>query len=166
MNKTNLPAAPAGYKWINIDEFIGTYLNLIPEELFFELIERSQNGTRNVTITTSTVDALEFKLAEKIRENDKLMNCTNLNNKGIEQEKAGDISGAISTYETNISGDCYPATHSFDRLLVLYRKAKDYESEKRVTQRALDVLAKRYPDLSGKYADRLNKIDVLICKKQ
>lgn len=68
--------------------------------------------------------------------------CANSNNLGIELEKAGRIAEAIQVYEANIAGDCYPATHSFDRLMVLYRKQKDYTNEIRVITKAIEIFTK------------------------
>ena len=55
----------------------------------------------------------------------------------MQQEKTGDIDGAIALYEENIS-DTYPATHSYDRLMVLYRRRKDYYNELRVIESAIE----------------------------
>ena len=88
-----------------------------------------------------------------------LPECTRLNNKGIEYEKAGDIENAVAAYEQNIGIDKYPATHAYDRLLVLYDRAKDYNNERRVA-----ALATRVFGGQPKYAERLAKIDELIAK--
>ena len=83
----------------------------------------------------------------------------------FDYEKAGKIGLAIRTYEKNIEGDCYPACHSFDRLMVLYRKRKEYDKELAVIEKALNVLCKRYPDLEIKYEDRRRKVLDLIEKQ-
>lgn len=88
-----------------------------------------------------------------------LPQCTERNNQGIEFEKQGNIEEAIRTYEENIKLGCYPAHHAFDRLLVLYRKQKDYKNEKRVCKRAMSVFKKEQ-----KYSERLVKIENLISK--
>ena len=49
--------------------------------------------------------------------------------------------------------------HSFDRLLVIYRRNKDYENELRVCERAISVFKK-----SDKYSKRLPKIEELLAK--
>lgn len=61
-----------------------------------------------------------------------------LNCKGIELEKEGDIDAAIEVYEENIKLGCN-ATHSYDRLGVIYRKRNDVENEKRVLCRRYEV---------------------------
>lgn len=71
-----------------------------------------------------------------------VINCAELNNTGMFLEKEGRIDEAIDVYEKNISGNCYPATHSFDRLMILYRKRKDYDNEIRVIQKAIKIFTK------------------------
>lgn len=69
-----------------------------------------------------------------------LQNCADLNNRGIEYEKRGDVDHAISVYEENISMG-YAATHSYDRLMIIYRKRKDYGNEIRVISKAIKVFS-------------------------
>lgn len=71
-----------------------------------------------------------------------LYQCAASNNRGVELEKNGLVDDAIREYEANIVGDCYPACHSFDRLMVLYRKRKDYANEIRVIKKAIEVFNK------------------------
>lgn len=78
------------------------------------------------------------------------------NDKRIKLEKQGYIAKAIAIYEENIKGDCYLAIHPFNRLLVLYRKAKDYENEKRVAEKAISLFS------DNKYKVRLQKINLLM----
>lgn len=91
-----------------------------------------------------------------IREEQRLRRTAELNNKGIALEKEGRIEEAIKVYEQNIQIG-YPATHSYERLMILYRKRKDYGDEIRVARLAIDVFSKcnekkaervieRYPD--------------------
>lgn len=68
--------------------------------------------------------------------------CASSNNLGIELEKAGRIAEAIQVYEANIAGDCYPACHSFERLMVLYRKQRNYASEITVIKKAIEIFSK------------------------
>lgn len=95
----------------------------------------------------------EYKLIQK-----QLKSCVSLNNKGIEYEKSGNIKLAIKTYEKNILND-YPAHHSHKRLMVLYRKNKDYVNELRVIERALEV----FPDFP-EYLNRLEKVKAIIAR--
>lgn len=91
-------------------------------------------------------DAVLSKMHEKLKNkatsnNVVLKNTAALNNRGAELEKAGDLNGAISSYEDNIALG-YPATHAYSRLMVLYRKLKRPEDERRVILRALEVFGK------------------------
>lgn len=91
--------------------------------------------------------------------------CTRNNNKGINLEKDGKIDQAIEVYERNIVLR-YPATHSYWRLIKLYRKEKDYNNELRIINIAIDVFMdenerrasdfiNRFPSMSDKVMDAL-----------
>lgn len=136
----------------------------MPEDLFVELSKLSFQGT-HARLTTSTIIELDRRLLNRKEEDKLLAKCARQNNKGTTYEKEGMIDKAIKVYENNISGDCYPACHSFDRLMVLYRKQKDYENEVRVIRRAIEVLCPRYPDLLPKYEQRLQKATELLDKQ-
>lgn len=141
-----------GYAKVNQNSLWNYYRAFVPENVFFALPDKSGN------IMISETDYLKMKskfdtYQEKQR---KLQMCAELNSIGKELEEAGEIEKAIEIYELNISGDCYPARHSFDRLLVLYRKSKNYENEKRVCLKAIEVLK------DAKYNERLEKINRLL----
>lgn len=70
-----------------------------------------------------------------------LLRTSGLNYKGQSCEKEGDIAAAISYYEENIDLG-YPATHAYDRLMIIYKKLGKPEEEKRVTLRAIEVFEK------------------------
>lgn len=72
------------------------------------------------------------------KEGEILSKCSDTNNKGIAFEKDGSIDEALKLYEENITLK-YPATHAYKRLMILYRKRKDYENELRVIRTAIDV---------------------------
>lgn len=91
-----------------------------------------------------------------------LFRCVELNNKGMAYEKSGDIDLAIETYEENIKGD-HPALHSYDRLMILYRKRKDYQNELRVIDAALEVFKREYDQ--EKYKQRKEKALALLMKE-
>lgn len=140
---------------IYIRSFIQKYMSVLPPDLFMELSKLSLQGTC-AHITTSTIIELDRRLAERKVKDKALSDCVRLNNKGKEYEKAGKITLAIRTYEKNITGDCYPATHSFDRLMVLYRKQKEYDKELAVIEKALAVF--NVADLRNKYEKRKQKV--------
>lgn len=72
---------------------------------------------------------------------EKIERCAALNNEGIRYEKLGEIDKAINVYEQNIA-DGYPATHSYERLMILYRKRKEYDKEISVAKRAIEVFGR------------------------
>lgn len=61
-----------------------------------------------------------------------------LNTLGKEAEKAGNIELVMELYEQCIELE-YPATHSFERLRILYKKQKDTANEIRVIEKAIKV---------------------------
>jgi tetratricopeptide (TPR) repeat protein len=126
----------------------------LDEDIFWESMDE-----KTITIHSSRIADMDRRLAEYKAKVKKLHKCAELNNKGIEYEKNGELKLAIKTYEKNIITDCYPAHHSFKRLMVLYRKEKDYENEHRVILRALEV----FPDWQ-EYIDRLHKVEKLTNK--
>lgn len=88
----------------------------------------------------------------------KLPKAAETNNLGISLEKDGKYAEAIEAYERNITEDAYLTRHPYDRLSVLYRRAKDYDNEIRV----LTLAFERTGD--EKYADRLYKAEKLRAK--
>jgi tetratricopeptide (TPR) repeat protein len=89
-----------------------------------------------------------------------------LNTKGIEFEKEGKIDEAINVYEENIKLQ-YPASHAYNRLMVLYRKKKEPQNEIRVIKFAIELFAKenertgngKYDADIYKYKKRLEKLE-------
>lgn len=61
--------------------------------------------------------------------------------KGIEYEKKGDTENAIKMYEKLIKHK-FDGSHPYDRLMILYRKRKDYISEERVLLQAISMFTK------------------------
>jgi hypothetical protein len=60
-----------------------------------------------------------------------------------EAESKDDIKTAIRLYEENIRLG-YPDPFAYDRLMILYRKLKDYKNEMRVINRAVKVFTEDY----------------------
>lgn len=77
------------------------------------------------------------------------------NNEGIAFEKSGRIDKAIKVYEENIWHG-HHARHSYNRLMIIYRKQKRYYDELRIA-----ILAN---DIAGEYEQRILKIKSLISK--
>ena len=119
------------------------------------------DASEYVDVPKEKIEDMENRLYEYLRREKALYRCAELNNKGIEFEKAGRIDDAIKVYEMNVFCDNpYPARHSFDRLMALYRKRKDYLHEKAVIERAVSV----FP-AEQKYKDRLGIVERLIITK-
>lgn len=127
---------------------------ILPEYYFF----KTPDSHGNIAVPLATLELWERKRDEYLAKEKKLKQCAKLNTKGKDYEKQGKIKQAIKTYEKNIEGDCYPATLSFDRLMILYRKAKDYDNELRVCEKAIAILK------FNKYIERKAKILSLIRK--
>ena len=130
------------------------FLAVMPESLFWKL----EDAQGYLTISKSQMDKMQRDLQQR-QEKDRILHETaGLNNKGMAQEKSGDIKGAIKTYEQNIKLG-YAATHSFDRLMILYRKEKDYINEERVILKALTIFSDEVSQ--KKYSERLEKVQKL-----
>lgn len=169
MRNKPLPPAPAtfyGEVQITIDRLMKKYFSVMPEDMFFSLSKRQLNGENKIRFSQFYIDKLEERLAIIKAEKKKLNQCAARNDKGKEYEKAGKIKQAIATYEKNIEGNCYPACHAFDRLMIIYRKQKEYDNEIRVIERAVDILCPLYPDLRDKYQKRLEKAKELQLKEK
>lgn len=68
---------------------------------------------------------------------------------GIDLEKEGMINEAIAVYEKAIIPQL-PATHPYDRLMILYRKKKDYDNEVRIIKIAIGVFMKENERRAGR----------------
>lgn len=122
------------------------------DDLFF-----AYNGIDEyIDLPKSRLDAMEERRIAYMKRERSIQRIAMLNNKGIELEKRGEIQEAIKIYEQNISyGDC-DATHSYNRLMILYRKQKDYINEMRVIKKAIYMFPKE-----KKYTERLKKVEML-----
>lgn len=146
-----------GFFRVKWDYLNANFMSLMDEDLFWSYTGHD----KYIEIAKSKFDEMVKRKTEK-DEKDRMLNlCAERNNQGIRYEKQGSIEEAIKIYEENINPECYPARHSFDRLLVLYRKRKDYQNEQRVCKRAISVFKKEQ-----KYKDRLVKIENLISKSK
>lgn len=139
------------------DEYLAM-MAFIPEDIFYSDNEVKIGDRTYYRLTVREYQSIRGRFEAYRAKNAKLNRCSDLNTKGIELERSGDISGAVKVYEENISGDCYPATHSFDRLCVIYRRAKDYRNEIRVLEKACMVFT------LDKYKTRLAKAKELQAK--
>lgn len=124
----------------------------IDEELFWSIGDK-----KYIIMTKEKFQEMEKRHSKYIEKENKLYKCCELNNLGIKYEKEGDVDKAVNAYEENINIG-YPARHSYDRLLVLYRKRKDYDNEERVAAKAYSLFGEE------KYAARLEKIQIIKTK--
>ena len=85
----------------------------------------------------------EIDQQEVLNENSRLIKL------GIDLEKEGMINEAIAVYEKAIIPQL-PATHPYDRLMILYRKKKDYDNEIRIIKIAISVFMKENERRAGR----------------
>lgn len=123
--------------------------------------DATYQGYEYIEIPKHRLDDMEHRLSEHLSKEKALNHCAWLNNKGSEFEKEGKLRAAIHCYEQNIQPGCHPATHSFERLMIIYRKQKDYENEKRVICRAIEVFPKEI-----KYKERLKTVELHLLKSK
>lgn len=123
--------------WVNIDEFGSKYKHY-PDEIFEMVIKATFDGKKSIYIDDLLFAEIVKKDFEICKFNRKIDETARLNNTGMYLEKKGEIDTAISVYEENVANG-YPATHSYDRLMVIYRKLKDYKNERRIINKAIDI---------------------------
>lgn len=151
---------------VNIDKFIKEYGKgcSIPRDLRIEMIKAIAKGEKYYSITEEEYRTTLDNYDKHIKQEQALFKCAELNNKGMAQEKSGEIDLAIETYEENIKSCHIQAHHSYDRLMILYRKRKDYQNELRVIDAALEVFKGEYDQ--EKYKQRKEKALALLMKEK
>lgn len=89
------------------------------------------------------------------------------NEKGQKLERDGDIDGAIKAYRENIDLKA-DTPFSYERLYILYRKRKDYESEIEIINLAIDTFSEKgwNPSYINKLENRLEKAKKLYEKNK
>jgi tetratricopeptide (TPR) repeat protein len=123
------------------DALLSNYLGVISDHYFEQIQEFTLGLRQEVLIPLEELQEWEKKLSERKIFDDLLYSTALLNNKGIAYEKANKIDEAISCYEQNVSLG-YPARHSYQRLMVLYRKVKNYHVELVVIEKAITLFGK------------------------
>lgn len=136
---------------------------IIPEKDFFNEkgILYIDYDNENVIIEKDYLEKLEKKYRPIKQREERLFRVRDLNNEGMELEKQGKIAEAVEVYEECIKIPVQ-ARHAYDRLLVLYNKAKEYKKELRVCKKAIKMFKGE-----TKYEKRLLKIEAKLnaCKK-
>ena len=140
-----------GYVFVSQKQ-LEKYRKVMDGEVFTSYL-LADSPSSKIPILQVDLERIEKVYEEQKAYEKKLKQCAALNNKGIAYEKEGKIKQAITSYEKNILSE-YPARHSYDRLLILFRKAKDVNNEIRVCELAISI----FPSES-KYKDRLEKIE-------
>ena len=135
----------------NIDQLLNKYMKVLDLKDSLDLMEYSLKGHKYIEISEDEIKKLDILLQKKKEQEKRLFKTAALNNKGIAFEKSGNINKAIKCYEENLLIG-YPARHSFDRLMIIYRKLKDYDNELRVIEKAIDLFREE------KYSQRLAKL--------
>lgn len=119
-----------------------------------------RSGARYIEMPKSDYDAMMRSIADIEEKNNAIAETARLNNEGMELEKKGNIDEAIKLYEKNISRG-YPARHSYDRLLVLYKQCNRTDDEKRIAKLACEMFPgeckymKRLQIVTGQYQETL-----------
>lgn len=81
-----------------------------------------------------------------MRKNYQLVLKVDERNKTARQaEKEGDINKAVRFYEQNI-GEDYADRFAFERLMIIYRKQKEYKNELRVIKRGIEVFQQTFKE--------------------
>ena len=136
----SLTPVPSGCERVNINIFLDKYIASISQDLFIELQNRVLAGYSYADIPISKIEQVRQNYEAAKRIDEALQKCADLNNKGIAFEKVGNIDAAIKCYEENIEQG-YTATHSYERLMILHRKQKEYDKEISVIEKAINIFS-------------------------
>jgi tetratricopeptide (TPR) repeat protein len=145
---------------ITSNSFFEKYKTVLTQEQFDKFEDYTLGVTKTLQYSDEEVADLNLKLNILNDFNEKLYRTAARNNKGIALEKDGNIESAMKIYEENIK-DGYPAIHSFQRLMIIYRKLKRYSDEVRVIEVGMSILSKKNPELSLEWSERLIKVNKL-----
>lgn len=122
-------------------ELTSKYIGVIPNK-YFDLLEDFLLGLKkSIEIPNEEIKKWEAEYKQRELAEELLSKTAERNNLGIAAEKNGEIEEAIRYYEANIK-DGYPATHSFDRLMILYHRRKQYQDEIRIIDLAIKTFTK------------------------
>lgn len=132
------------------------YSNYLKDELYVDYLMASSDSSL-IKISEQQFEAILKEKNDSERLSRTLNETANNNNIGIAFEKQGDTYRAIEAYERNLD-IAYPALHSYERLMILYRKEKRYDDEIRVIEKAInDFPIKSHKVYIDKWKDRLSK---------
>lgn len=164
---SNTTEIPSNCTLLNIDEFYTKYRNashVFPKGLSRDLFRARRNGEQYIVVQNSIITEVDLKAKAHWKYEELLYNCSYRNNQGIQLEKEGNITEAIKIYEENIA-EGFPALHSFNRLMIIYRRLKDYDNEIRVIDYSIALFTKlkdsRYDDDIANWIARKAKSEIL-----
>ncbi|MEG1387795.1 MAG: hypothetical protein RSC72_11150 [Algoriella sp.] len=123
----------------------------IPPRLFGQLLNK---GKLEIEITV--YNKIKEKTEKYIVKDNLLKETARLNNLGIGYEKNNNIDLAIETYLENIKLG-YPARHSYNRLIILYTKNKEFNKALEISVLAI----KKFPK-ETKYKEKRDKLKLKI----
>ena len=157
---------------VNTADILTKYKACCPISIFTDAMIMDDRGYVGFYIDKSVYEDMvaDFERHEKL--NNGLSQIYALNNQGIQFEKENRIDEAVAIYEKSIQID-YPASHPYDRLMVIYRRRKDYANEARVIKAAISMCEKvifEHPERIGyvksleKYRSRLLNVEKKIGK--
>lgn len=138
--KSAPPQNRRGFTFVNVDDFFEQHTISIPENIRDKMDDAIFRGEEYMEIPDYILRKIEETTAKRKTEYKRLNECCARNNNGIALEKAGHVEAAIAEYEENIKGG-YRALHSYNRLMILYRKRKDYDNEIRVIDNSIEVFS-------------------------
>lgn len=119
-------------------------------ETFMNIQEfTDENGKRFIIVNRAKWKEATEEMQRRQSVDDEIAMTASLNNEGIALEKDGKEDEAIAVYEQNVARKS-KARHSYDRLLVLYKKRKDKDNELRIAKVASSVFPQE-----AKYKNRL-----------
>lgn len=163
--QTDWQLPPEDLFTISVDDFV-PYIPYSSERLKSEYRQALLWGRQYIEIPIADFEEAKDKYTKKrLWEQDLAITCCR-NNDGIAFEKGGEIEEAIKVYEENIELG-FPAMHSYTRLMIIYRRLKDYDNEQRVIRRAIEVYEKSElaADDVEKWKLRLEKSKLLQSKQ-
>jgi tetratricopeptide (TPR) repeat protein len=122
----------------NHKEFINKYRSSISRDWHDKIEDCILDISKKVFIPSEVLHEWDKTSQARIEFENLLGSTVDLNNKGKEYEKSGDVDKAIFCYEENLKLG-YTATFSYERLMVIYRKRKMYHDELRIIELAISI---------------------------
>lgn len=132
---------PPNHIMLSLWEFYakyGKYPHCVPKYLLQTITKAARNGEQCIVISNSDIEVIERNINNYNAAQYHLQVCCARNNNGIACEKGGDIDGAIRNYEENIE-DNTTTLHPYERLMILYRRRKDYDNELRIIDCSIEL---------------------------